>query len=257
MITGKLQHYSASQITTYLRCPLVYYFRYIKNLKRPASGHMHLGTAFHKANEVNYKQKIESKKDLELSVVKDAYGEAWDKPREEIDYQDENPAELKDAGYGLVEVYYNEAATKTQPVYVEQGASLQVPELDREILLYIDLVDDKQIIRDSKTTSKAPAEDEAKKSLQLSIYAMGYRALTGKKEKGLGLDYAVKTKTPKFIPLREPARTDWELERDLKDIREVARCIAAGLFPPCAPGYWLCSRKWCGYFDICRERPTK
>ena len=57
------EHYSASQISTYLRCPMVYFYRYIKGLKRPATGHLHLGTAFHYAQEINYKQKIDSRKD--------------------------------------------------------------------------------------------------------------------------------------------------------------------------------------------------
>ena len=248
------EHYSASQISTYLRCPMVYFYRYVKGMKRPASGHMHLGTAFHYAQEVNYRQKIDSRKDLKLTQVTDAFAERFDKPTEEIDYQEENPADLKDSGVGLVKVYYEERAIHTQPVKVEEGARFDVPDLNRVILFYIDLIDDKGWIHDSKTASKTPGPDEAEKSLQLTLYSIGYRSMTGKKESGLVLDYAIKTKVPKFVPIEAKPREDWHIERDLNDVREVARGIAAGIFPPCAPGSWLCTAKWCGYYHICREK---
>ena len=250
-------HYSVSQINMATRCLLQYYYRYVKGIKRLGSAAMHLGTAFHFAAETNYAQKVESKKDLKLTVVLDAYNDKFDNPDQEIDWADDDPASIKDTGYKLTELYYNKAAIVTQPVMVEKRMFVDLPGVDRPLLGFIDLVDDKSFIRDSKTKGKTPPENIAANSLQLSAYAMGYRAITGKKEKGVGLDFCIKTKEPKYIEIHEKTRPDWQLTRDLETIINVAKVINAGTFYPCDPDAWNCSEKWCGYYKECREKGKK
>ncbi len=63
-----------SQINTYTSCPRKYRFSYVDEdvkIMRGSSA-MTLGSALHKAQEFNYKQKIESKKDLPLAEI-DSY----------------------------------------------------------------------------------------------------------------------------------------------------------------------------------------
>ena len=60
------RHLSVTQLKMFLRCPLQYEFRYIKGLKVPPVEAMTLGKSIHSTLEENYKQKIETKKDLPI-----------------------------------------------------------------------------------------------------------------------------------------------------------------------------------------------
>ena len=64
----KPKYLSVSQVNMYLRCPLQYMFRYIEGLKLPPKSAMTLGKSIHFGIEGNYRQKIDSHKDLPKEV---------------------------------------------------------------------------------------------------------------------------------------------------------------------------------------------
>ena len=71
------KHLSATQLNMFLRCPRQYEFRYIKGFKIPPSGAMVQSRVWHETLEANYKQKVQSDKDLPLSDMV-AIGETFD-----------------------------------------------------------------------------------------------------------------------------------------------------------------------------------
>ena len=70
-------HLSHSHVSSYIRCPMVTYWRYEKNVKAPPASAMSFGSCTHKALEHNFNQKVYSKQDVPVSVVTDVFRDAW------------------------------------------------------------------------------------------------------------------------------------------------------------------------------------
>ncbi len=68
---------SPSQVNTYLTCPAKWYFRYLVGLSEPATGCLALGRAFHQTLAASFRQKMNSKRDMEVAEVRDAFVQAW------------------------------------------------------------------------------------------------------------------------------------------------------------------------------------
>jgi CRISPR/Cas system-associated exonuclease Cas4 (RecB family) len=56
---------SPSQVNTYLTCAAKWYFRYPVGLSEPATGSLALGKASHETLARNFRQKMESKRDMD------------------------------------------------------------------------------------------------------------------------------------------------------------------------------------------------
>ena len=69
---------SFSQIDLYRRCGMAYYFRYIMDEKSPPVVNMVQGRAVHAALELNFDQKIQTKKDLPGEQVVTKFSEEFD-----------------------------------------------------------------------------------------------------------------------------------------------------------------------------------
>ncbi len=127
----KGQHLSHSQISCLLKCPRQYYYRYIEDIRTPATHSLLMGSCYHAALERNFLDKVKTGKDLEAQVILDAYDKAWTQrvSNEEIDWQDQSPGAVKDKGAGLVALYMAEGAPFVMPVEVERKFSVHLPGL--------------------------------------------------------------------------------------------------------------------------------
>jgi len=246
-------HISPTQISMYLRCPTQYMFRYIEGLILPPKSAMTKGRAVHKGQEVNYKQKIETKQDLPLDDVKDAVATEFETIAPETEWKpEENKGKIKDETISLASLYHQEVAPAVQPAYVEEEVYFQIPETEIKLKGFIDVVQEGGIIRDTKTTAKTPNQDIADKSLQLTAYSLAYRTLTGEEEAGLVLDYLVNTKVPKVIPF-QTKRSKNDISRFISIASQITKAIQAGLFYP-NPDNSMCSEKNCGYWHECHKK---
>ena len=103
------RHLSATQIGMFLRCPRQYEFRYMQGLKQPPSGAMVQSKVWHRTVEENYRQKIESAKDLPLPRMEEFYAAQYEEAlkAEEIAFEaGTNPGRLKDTmiyGYSIID----------------------------------------------------------------------------------------------------------------------------------------------------------
>jgi len=189
-------HLSVTQMKTYLRCLLQYFFSYVCDVKPPANGAMALGRAVHSALEHNYRQKIQTGEDLPLSDLQDVFGSEWDRAAEDAFFEkSEKPGDLKDQGAGLLDVYHREIAPTVQPVDVERRFLIHVPGVKLPLLGYIDLIDDRGTIIDHKTSSRNYQQDAVDRDLQLTAYALAYRTLFGQQERA-GQDQAAEGPEP-------------------------------------------------------------
>ena len=242
-------HISASQINTYLRCPMQYYFRYKEGLKIPPTEALTTGKAIHAAIEYNYKQKMETRADLPVKEVQEVFAAVLDELKDETDWGGMKPSEAKDDGVKAVKAYHEKVAKKTQPVAVEK--KIEVPFGETILLGYIDLIDDKNMIRDTKTTKRSPGQRILSDDIQLSSYAWAYKQLYGELPSGVQLDFIVRTKSPKIVQM-PGHQDDFTIKRFEKTATRVIEAIKNNSFYP-NPHNFMCGPTKCGYWEVCHK----
>lgn len=241
---------SVSQVKLYLSCPLKYRFRYVDRIRKPVPAALILGGAVHKAVEANYRQKMSSGRDMAVDTAQDVFTAAWDEAvRQDVAWEDEDPATLKHQGAALVGLYMREVAPGIQPVAVEEQFFIDFSNVEYGFMGYMDVVTADERVRDTKTAKRSPEADAADREMQLTAYALGYKTLYGAYPKSLGLDVLVATKAPKVVSL-DTVREARDTNRFLGLVGRVARCIGLGLYYPNPTG-WLC--KVCEYERECAE----
>ena len=254
-------HLSNTSISMYLRCPRQYYWRYEEHRKTPPAGAMIQGRVGHLAVEHNYRQKIDTTKDLPVDEVTDYFAETFDdeiKKEEPIYDEGQTAPTLKDEGVLLVKEHRLKLAPTIMPATVEEKVNLDFGKDDVafSLMAIFDLVDQDRNIRDNKFISRTPTADDLAKDTQLSTYSLAYRMQQrrdhgdqAQPETGLKIDAVVKNKTPKALTLTT-GRTREALRLHLNTIGQVAKGIKAEVFPMNVGTFW-CSKKMCGYWDIC------
>lgn len=248
-------HVSATQINMYLRCPRQYAYRYLEGLKVRPSGAMIQGRVFAQAVERNYRQKIETRKDLPIDEVTDFFAQRIEDAIQEEDpimdaAEGETPATLKDQGVVIAAVHQRQLAPHVQPVEVEEKVVLSLGDkFPMNLMVIRDVVDDGGIIIDNKAYAKTRNDEDLAKDLQLSTYALAYRIQFQKEETGLRLDLVLKTKEPHAQRL-ETRRTRDQLKLHLRNIGAIQQGIEKHVFPMNPTGWW-CSEKMCGYWSRC------
>jgi hypothetical protein len=211
-----------------------------------------LGGAYHGALEANFKYKKEKKEDLPLSDVLDAYDTCWEKRAapaedeetvEEIDWEDEDPGELKDKGAQLVKTYHRDVAPEIYPKEVElkltRDAARKVP-----FVGYVDLIDENGLVIDHKTSKRSKNADEANRDIQPSAYAYLMN-------KPINFEFQVAVKKVDPVIQKVPTkRTRADIEWYYDMVELVLKQMKRGIAPP-NPTSFLCSPKWCGYWNLC------
>lgn len=236
----------------YLRCPAQYKFRYIDGIILPPKSALTRGKAVHKGQEHNYQQKIETRKDVKLSEVQEVTAATFEELAPETEWEkDEDPGKIKDETISLASLYHTEVAPTVQPILVEEKVTVEFDNTPYTLLGYIDVVDEKGFIRDTKAVSRTPSAEEATRSIQLTSYALAHRYLMGVPEAGVVLDYLVNNKTPKVVQLKA-TRTDEDIKRFLSILGRVAEAISNNIFYP-NPNNFMCSERHCGYWKLCHQ----
>lgn len=247
-----MDHFSATQLNMFLRCPAQYEFRYLEKRILPPTSSLTKGRCVHKGAEYNYRQKLTTAADVSLEEVADIVAGVFDSEAVATAWEpDENKGAVKDQTLALTSLYHQAVAPTIQPLFVEHEFCLPLPG-GVPLRGFIDVIDDTFVIRDIKTSARSPGDDEAKKSPQLAAYAWAYRELTGQLETAVALDYLVQTKTPKTVTIQTSLTAD-DLGRLFAIIGQVLDAIQAGVFYP-NPSNFLCTPKACGYWNLCHAR---
>lgn len=253
-------HLSGTQLDLYCKCGEAYRRRYPEGQKIPPGMAAAKGKAFHKGAETNFRQKIESHSDLKPSDIVDAAVSAFEAEvangveligDEKARGQTVVIGETKDDLVSVVSVHATQQAPEYQPVFVEQSFTLSLPDSSRDLMGVIDLADDLRRVTDFKSAGKSKTQADADNSVQLTIYAAGHHALTGKPPSEVRLDTIVTTKTKTYRNVAASDRGTPDFQALANRIEVVNKGIDAGVFAPAMPGSWWCSPKWCGYWSTC------
>lgn len=248
-----------SHIGMFLRCPAQFERRYIKGEIIPPGIAARRGSAVHKAAEINHVQKINSHNDLPIDSLQDAARDEYVRlvkdegvfiPKDQLSEKDKLLASGLDATTRLAKLYRESLAPQIQPVLAEEYLSLDVG-INLPLAGTIDVLTVDNWLPDMKTADKSKPSGDADNSLQLTFYSGLVAQHIGKWPEKISLEVLVNTKEPKLQSL-ETKRGPQHWANLLLRVQLMLAQIQTGLFPPCDPGAWICSPRWCGYFWTCR-----
>lgn len=251
--------WSQSKLGMFTRCGMQYKFRYIDGLRIPPGVALIVGTATHKAVEYDLTNKIQSGELLPLEAVQDlaalAFKANWNASEVKVD-EDElaeagSMAKVKgaasDKAVRLASLHHRKVAPSISPVHIERYFRLELKGYPFDLDGFMD-VQEPDAVRDTKTTGKSPSKDEADNSMQLTMYGLAFRSLEGRNPAKLILDYLVDKKEPQEVT-QTSERSDEDYRRLVMRAERAHEAIDKGVFIPTDPSNWVCSAKWCGYWE--------
>jgi len=259
---------SPSGISRYLNCPRQYEYAYVHKKKKPPGIAAAKGKALHFGAEQTHLHTIEYGKPLEKDAALAIVADKFDAELEDVDPRDlKNPempvGVVKDAAVFNFDVYYRFAVPKITPIAVEAPFARRIGDVPvRGIIDLLDEVDGDYTLEtdpdgpppriievaDLKTSKKRWTEQQIQFDMQLTIYSIIEDVETVRVD--LLLD---QKKGCSYSQLRAP-RSPMEKRVIVEDIQTVAQAIKMGIFPRCKPTEWVCSAKWCGYYEECRGK---
>jgi CRISPR/Cas system-associated exonuclease Cas4 (RecB family) len=235
---------SPSSVNGFLDCQVRWYYRKVLKLDEERGAALGLGTAVHHALIENYRQKIETREDLDTIGAQTLFVQSLTEQLDTIKLQpDESADDLKQAGEIMVRVYMDRAAPLVDPAAVEERVEGFVGDVPAHG--YIDIRDVHGRIIDIKTAKKRPSGLMPAHRLQVATYAMLSPHASGEAT----LTTLTKTKT---VALQSDTVTITPGDRQLTTrLYSITReQMGAGVYAP-NRGSYLCSRKYCSFADRC------
>jgi RecB family exonuclease len=235
---------SPSSVNQFNDCEARWFYRKVLELPETRGAALGLGAAIHQAITENFRQKLETKRDLPTEGVSALFLDAMNRQLDEITLaKDESADELKQCGEVMTRVYMDQIAPRIQPAAVEKHVSGLIGNVP--VQGYIDLLDVNGDVIDLKTASKKPSGINAGYRVQVATYAMLEPTASGRAR----LDTLTKTRT---IQTHEQSLQVGEADRKYTErlYSITQEKMRSGLFSPNRSSH-LCSRKYCSYADRC------
>lgn len=254
-----MKYLTQSMIGCIQRCPQQFERIYVNGERIPPGISARRGSGVHKGAEVNHGHKLHTGEDLPLDVLQDAARDEYMRlvkeqgvfiPREDAGQKDKLLNDGLNAAVKLTALYHEEVAPAIQPAMVEERI-----EFDAGLPLIlsgaIDVYTVDKWLPDLKTADKSKNQSFADSSVQLTLYAALIHHRTGNWPAKLSYEVLVNNATAKLqslVTTRSPADFTALLNR----LSVICQQIFSGIFPPCDPGAWICSPRWCGFYESCR-----
>ncbi len=248
-----VDHLSATSLSTFLRCPERWRRRYVDREYEAPSGSMVLGSAVHAAEAWADSMQIESGE--RPGDVRDVFSDEWDErsEREEIEWGQDKPGDVKDTGVKAIEAYDRDVAPHLEPVGAEREFKLELADVDWGFLGYIDMEEADGAVVDRKVRGTRMSKAVADTEIAVAPYLLARRA-EGNPAPVFKFHTLVKTKTP-YAEIVPTVRTDRQLDMFVDRLYAVAAEMAWRLetdnWSMAVPGAWWCSHRMCGFWDSC------
>lgn len=244
MSKSRVDYVSASQVNTFLFCPMQYKMIYVDGAtKMPPNIYMAYGSAIHKTLAENYKQKIYSKIDLDHNQVIEMFHDFFSAELKSVPESEWGKCStLGLQGEDMINKYMNTVAPTIQPLYVEKEFKLRLDSIGVTIYGFIDLITEDNVIIDHKCVGATTAGDYTQayvnKMLQLTMYSLAFRKEFGFEEKALRIDVLKRlTKGAEFKSI-ETTRNDAHLFGLLQILSVMKHTIEHDI--------WYCNTQTCG-----------
>jgi DNA helicase-2/ATP-dependent DNA helicase PcrA len=172
---------NVSQVSTYLECPLEFYYRYVLRVPQEPSPMMQYGSLMHSLLEDMNRNLIDGEP-LQLSKLESRLKTEW--PKSGFGSPRHRDRAFKQAQATLQNLYKRLSETKRVPVSVEEPFALTLKNANLSISGRFDVVfplGDSVEIVDYKTTTSVDTAEKAKArataSQQLTLYALAWQLL--------------------------------------------------------------------------------
>ncbi len=278
-MTDKKPQLHQSDLGMFSRCQMQFMFRKGKqfgigpeNLVLPPGVAAAVGTATHRSVERNLSSMIATGAPLPLdeaqSEARDAFSSEWEGglmlQDEEADNLSKTQGDAADQAVNLATLHHKEVAPTLKPIAVEKKFVIIRDNEPYDLSGQMDVVEEREshdgegstynVLRDTKTTGKAPALDAAI-CPQMAMYSLSHVIETGVLPALVHLDILFKSKKPKYLERVAKPEQDW-ITRLLARVDRVTLLIdnwkrGRGAPAPANPDDWMCTKKWCGYTDKC------
>lgn len=264
---GKTMRLNQSQIQQWMKCPEQHRRRWVEGDIIPPGSALVRGTAIHVGAEVNFKQKIDTKKDMPAKDIVEAAVATigsrirteglWIPPKQEDEGKAKVINGIEKEVIALTNLYAAEVAPHYQPIAVEQEMTFKVDGLEGvEIGGRIDTISDAQEVVDLKSYSKLANEDQMNADPQPTMYALLKLLKTGTPARSVNMEILVLKKEPEHQRI-EIVKRKADFVALLEQVKSIAGAIKAGVAPGAygQMGAWWCSKNQCGYWKTCRFVP--
>jgi DNA helicase-2/ATP-dependent DNA helicase PcrA len=240
---------SHNQVDDYETCPLKYQYIHIKRIPLRQHHSVVYGSAIHKAVEFYLRRRAVGNFTSLEDFLK-AFDDAW---RNEGFLTREHEEQRKRAGIeALTRFYHEEEASGQKPTKVEGEFGFALgPTRVRGRFDRVDDTPEGRVVIDYKSsdvTDQKKADQRAKDSLQLKMYALAQKEMTGTLPARVELRFLESGLTGRHTPTEE------DLEEAIEAIEAAAAGIRARRFDA-TPGYQTC--RYCAYNQICPSTATR
>jgi len=237
---------SPSQVRCFFDCPARWWFKYGLQLPERKNSSLALGLAVHQALEVNFREKMETREDLETTGVVCVFREAWAEQVPQTEFtSDESQGDLRRIGEKLVTKYMDEVAPTVEPVAVELDVQGEISGV--RVRGRVDVLDVEGRLIDFKTASRRPSSVSPDHAFQLATYQQITPGASGE----VRIDSMIKTQTVQII---QQAYTVEEPDiRTTQVLYPMAqKAMGSGMYCPNRQSL-LCSQKHCSFWKHCEE----
>lgn len=252
-----------SLLSTLSKCGLQVQFRWLDGIKVPPGFAAHVGSAVHRAAELDLRHKMAKGSPAPTEAVVTRAREALKAvvEGEGVLLDDEEKtvgmptliAKAQDEASSLAMAHNRSLTPVLTPIHVERPLRLELKGFDYDLEGTVDVQED-GAIWDLKTASRAPDEDAASGHPQLDTYAMLLSLHEQTPLKTVGLNTLVKSKTKLPNVVRTSAPAPRSFGAIIGRIERAAHVLKTGAFypvDPTGPSAWVCTPKFCGYYDRC------
>jgi hypothetical protein len=250
-----VDHFSASSIGTYLKCPESWRRKYIEREYDRPSGAMVLGSSVGAAENHADQLVIDGEERPSTDDVLDLFTDEFDDrtEREEVAWAGETPGEAKDTGIAAVKAYERLVVPTIKPVSVEREFWLNFDGVEWGFQGFFDLEQEDDTLADRKVIGKKLGQADADGDIQPTSYFLARRS-EGNPAKRFDFHTMVKTKQP-YAEVVKTERTDAQLDHFVDRLYRISAEILWRLetdnWAGAAPRSWWCTQKYCGFWGSC------
>jgi CRISPR/Cas system-associated exonuclease Cas4 (RecB family) len=247
------QTVSASRLSTWQRCRLQFYFRYVSGIQKAPSPALHIGTTIHTVLQQWNLARWHCER-LSTEQLNEIFSRAWTiwQEDQQIVWNGKEQA-CKSAAWNALQLYLRKTPIPAdeKPEAVEVGVEADLSGHGLPVLVgVIDLVRSRARIVDFKTSARTPDPKMLAHTTetQTSTYGVLYREATGEKENGIELHHLIKTKKPKLVVSEFGPVSEAQITRLFHVIEAYVNGLQRDDFVP-SPGLQCAS---CEFFQECR-----
>ncbi len=229
-------HLSPSQIATFERCSLQWFFRYRAKLYTRPTSYLAVGKSVHASVEADYGTKATTGELAPLELIKEIVADSFESLSREVLFDsDEDPGQIKDSAVAMAEFHHHRIAPSVSPKSVETWLDIVVQQsgLGRFLIHQrADVITTDEKIVDIKTSTYREGTESAKINPQLTSYALGYSQNFGSLPKAVELHRIIQYRKNIDKEIVSGVRGLTEFDRYLKKVVRVAdRMLRNDVYP--------------------------